>query len=257
VLPLQGVGVLVTRPEQQAMPLCRLLEAQGALTLRLPVIEIRACDWRAVSAQVGAIQSFDLIVFVSANAVRFGAALLEQSRDLNLAAIGPATARSLNQAGYRVAIQPDEYSTEGLLNHPRLQHLSGHKVLLIQGRQGRLLLRQELERRGAVVTGLEVYERAPAQLNAQLLTDLHARLAAGEIQVITATSLDIGGRLLELAAIELRHALEQAIWLVPSTRVAAGLRERGLRAPQLVAASAQDQDLVSALLGWRRSASEA
>ncbi len=27
---LHGVGVLVTRPEQQAMPLCRLLEIQGA-----------------------------------------------------------------------------------------------------------------------------------------------------------------------------------------------------------------------------------
>jgi uroporphyrinogen-III synthase len=257
VLPLQGVGVLVTRPEQQAMPLCRLLEAQGALTLRLPVIDIRACERRSLSTPLCAIHSFDLIVFVSANAVRFGAALLEQSRDLNLAAIGPATARSLNQAGYRVAIQPDEYSTEGLLNHPRLQLLAGRKVLLIQGREGRRLLQQELERRGAVVTGLSVYERVAAQVNPAVMAELRARLAAGEIQVVTATSLDIGGRLLELAAIELRHSLEQAIWLVPSTRVAEGLRERGLRAPQLMAASAQDQDLVSALLGWRRSASEA
>jgi uroporphyrinogen-III synthase len=257
MLPLQGVGVLVTRPEQQAMPLCRLLEAQGALTRRLSVIDIRACDRRALSTQFGAIHGFDLIVFVSANAVRFGAALLEQSRDLNLAAIGPATARSLNQAGYRVAIQPEEYTTEGLLNHPRLQHLSGRKVLLIQGQDGRPLLQQELARRGAVVTGLAVYERVPAPVSPEALTDVHARLAGGEIQVVTATSLDIGSRLLELAAIELRNALEQAIWLVPSTRVAAGLRERGLRAQLLEAASAQDQDLVSALLGWRRSASEA
>ena len=35
---LHGVGVLVTRPEQQATPLCRLLEAEGALTLRLPAM---------------------------------------------------------------------------------------------------------------------------------------------------------------------------------------------------------------------------
>ena len=33
---LQGVGVLVTRPEHQAMPLCRLLEAQGASTCACP-----------------------------------------------------------------------------------------------------------------------------------------------------------------------------------------------------------------------------
>jgi uroporphyrinogen-III synthase len=257
MLPLQGVGVLVTRPEQQAMPLCRLLEAQGASTLRLPVIDIRACERRSTSAPPSAIQSFDFIVFVSANAVRFGAALLEQRRDLTLAAIGPATAQSLNRSGYRVAIQPTEYTTEGLLNHPQLQHLSGAKVLLIQGRDGRLLLQQELERRGAAVSSLDVYERVPAEVAPRTLAELQARLLAGEIQVVTATSLDIGGRLLEMAAIELRHALEQAVWLVPGSRVAAGLRERGLRAQLLQAASAQDQDLVAALLGWRRSASEA
>ena len=257
MLPLQGMGVLVTRPEQQAMPLCRLLEAQGAYTQRLSVIEVRACERRASGTQLSAIQSFDLVVFVSANAVRFGAALLQQSRELNLAAIGPATARSLNQAGYRVAIQPDDFNTEGLLNHPRLQHMSGRKVLLIQGRDGRMLLQQELERRGATVTALTVYERVPAPVDSQALADLQARLTGGEIQVVTATSLDIGGRLLELADIELRHSLEQALWLVPSTRVAAGLRARGLRAPQLQAASAQDQDLVAALLGWRCNASSA
>ena len=50
---LQGVGVLVTRPEQQAMPLCRLLEIEGASTLRLPAvaqgvigIECRGADSR-------------------------------------------------------------------------------------------------------------------------------------------------------------------------------------------------------------------
>ena len=257
MLPLQGVGVLVTRPEQQSMPLCRLLEAQGASTLRLPVIEVRACDRRTIGAQLGLIQSFDLIVFVSANAVRFGAALLQQSRELNLAAIGPATTRSLNQAGYRVAIQPDDYSTEGLLNHPQLKHMSGRKVLLIQGCDGRMLLQQEIERRGAAVTAIAVYERVPARMDAPALSDLQARLKADEIQVVTATSLDIGGRLLELASSELRQALDQALWLVPSTRVAAGLRERGLRAQILKAASAQDQDLVSALLGWRSRASEA
>ena len=30
-LPLTGIGVVVTRPEQQAGPLCRLLEARGRI----------------------------------------------------------------------------------------------------------------------------------------------------------------------------------------------------------------------------------
>ena len=59
---LQGVGVLVTRPEQQAMPLCRLLENQGATTLRLPAIEIKAGkaigeDRRKTAARLGALEN--------------------------------------------------------------------------------------------------------------------------------------------------------------------------------------------------------
>jgi uroporphyrinogen-III synthase len=262
MLPLQGVGVLITRPEQQAMPLCRLLEMQGAHTRRLPVIDIRACGERRApgtslgpGTNFGALENFDLIVFVSANAVRFGAGLLNQRRDLPLAAIGPATARALNQSGYRVALQPEQYDTEGLLQHPRLQHLAGQRILLIQGKGGRPLLQQELERRGAQVLRLEVYERVPAQVSAAALAALQDALAAGEIQVVTATNLDIGGRLLELASGALRGALQRALWLVPSERVAAGLRELGLNAALLQAASAQDQDLVSALLVWRAGAS--
>jgi uroporphyrinogen-III synthase len=258
MLPLQGVGVLVTRPEQQAMPLCRLLEMQGARTRRLPVIEVRACgERRAQALSAGALENFNLIVFVSANAVRFGAALLEQRRDLPLAAIGPATARALNQSGYRVAVLPEQYDTEGLLDHPRLQRLAGQRILLMQGRDGRPMLQQELERRGARVLGLEVYERVPAQVSAAALAAVHDALVAGEIQVVTATSLGVGERLLELAPPALRTALERTLWLVPNERVALGLRDRGLGAALLQASSAQDQDLVSALLGWRTDASEA
>src|ERR1700688_4682573 len=148
---LHGVGVLVTRPELQAMPLCRLLETQGAITLRLPAVEITSFgDRRALAAQLGALEDFDLLIFSSANAVRFGASLLDQKRDLTLAAIGPATARALNLAGYRVAVQPREsFDSEGLLLHPRLEHPAGRRILIVKGVGGRPLLEQERGRAGA------------------------------------------------------------------------------------------------------------
>jgi uroporphyrinogen-III synthase len=252
---LQGVGVLVTRPEQQAMPLCRLLEQQGATALRLPMLEIRAFgDRRALTSRVGALDKFDLIVFVSANAVRFGAALLEQRRDLPLAAIGPATARALNQAGYRVAVQGEQYTSEGLLDHPRLQGIGGRRVLLFKGRDGRELLERELVRRGAQVLVADVYERVPLPLGATVLAALQSRFAAAEIQVITATSLDIGTQLIVEAGSVLNAELQKAHWLVPGTRVAEGLMEMGLTAPMLTARSAEDQDLVAELLRWRLGA---
>jgi uroporphyrinogen-III synthase len=261
---LQGIGVLVTRPELQAMPLCRLLEAQGASTVRLPAVEIKPLgDRRALAAHLGDLEGFDVIIFTSANAVRFGVSFLNQRRDLTLAALGPATARALNQAGYRVAIQPvDSIDTEGLLRHPSLEHVAGHRILMIKGGDGRELLRQELTQRGATVVTADVYERAPAVASAAALAGVHERFAAGALHVITATSVEVGRNLLALAAGErappqLRDEFEHVHWLVPSERVALALRELGLQAPLLQAPSAEDQDLVTALIRWRSSVSGA
>jgi uroporphyrinogen-III synthase len=259
VPPLHGVGVLVTRPELQAMPLCRLLESNGAHTLRLPAVEIKALgDRRALAARLGSLENFDVIIFTSANAVRFGVSFLEQKRDLTLAAVGPATARAINQAGYRVAIQPSEtFDSEGLLIHPRLEHLAGHRILMIKGADGRQLLQQELTRRGATVVCVDVYERAPAIPSAATLAAVLERFAAGEMHVITATSVEVGRNLLDLATPPLRSEFERVLWLVPGERIAAALIELGLRAPLLQAASADDQDLMAALIRWRSSVSGA
>src|SRR5271157_3301601 len=201
MLPLHGIGVLVTRPQHQAMPLCRLLETSGASTFRLPAIDIRPLpEQRSMASRLGRLEAFDLIIFTSANAVRFGAALLEQRRDLPLAAIGPATARALNQAGYRVMVQPtDGFYSENLLQHPRLAAMAGKRILLMKGSGGREPLQDEFTRRGAHVTIAEVYRRERAALSADELAALEAQFAAGAIQVITATSVEIGINLLELA----------------------------------------------------------
>ncbi len=256
---LHGIAVLVTRPEQQAAPLCRLLEAQGANTLRLPAIEIRPHDdGRAAVERLGALDEADLIIFTSANAVRFGAPLLDPKRDLTLAAIGPATAHALTQAGYRVTVLPGGgFDSESLLAHPRLQQVAGRRILLIKGTDGRGLLEGELSRRGAQVIAVEVYRRTPASPSRAALRELQQRFAAGALQVITATSLQIATHLLDLATPALRSDFERVHWLVPGARIAAGLRERGLTAPLIPADSAEDHDLVEALIRWRSKVSGA
>ena len=63
---LQGVGVLVTRPEQQALPLCRLLAAEGATGYRFPAIDIVPLPHRQDALrQLGPVERFDVIIFVS------------------------------------------------------------------------------------------------------------------------------------------------------------------------------------------------
>ena len=271
---LLGVGVLVTRPEQQAIPLCRLLAAQGAACYPFPAIEVkplmdrgaphggapqeRGPRGRGLLARLGNLEQFDWIVFISANAVRFGVHLLEEKRDLHLAAVGPATARALNQAGYRVAIVPAEgFDSEGLLADPRMQNLAGRRMLLIKGRGGRELLAAALARRGAIVEQAEVYERIAATPSSAELAALEQLFAADKIQLITATSAEIGASLLRLATPALRVDFERVHWLVPSARVAESLVKLGLGAPLIEADSADDQDLVAALIRWRSSESGA
>ena len=245
----------MTRPEQQAMPLCRLLEAQGASTLRLPAIDIKACGAPGEArARIGALDAFAVIIFTSANAVRFGHSLLERRGDLTLAAIGPATARALSECGYDVSLRPRQgFTSEALLADPALEDLTTRRILLIKGADGRPLLQQELARRGADVVAIDVYQRIAATPSALDLAAVQTQFTAGRLQVVTATSLDVGKRLLEVVPPELRLQLQRAHWLVPGERVAKALREHGLDAPLLQASSAEDHDLVRALLRWRSS----
>jgi uroporphyrinogen-III synthase len=215
---------------------------------------------RETAAQLGALAEFDVIIFTSANAVRFGASLLDQKRDLTLAAMGPATARALNHAGYRVAVLPPPgglFDSESLLRHPRLEHPAGRRILIIKGSGGRPFLQDELAGRGAEVAAVDVYQRVPATPSQAVLSALLESFVGGAVQVITATSLEIAGNLLDMATPALRDEFERVHWLVPGERIAAGLRERGLSSPLLQAESAEDHDLVAALVRWRSSVSGA
>ena len=243
----------MTRPEQQAMPLCRLLEAHGASTLRLPAIDIKGCgDPGEARARIGALDAYAFVIFTSANAVRFGHSFLDRRGGFALGAIGPATARALVECGHDVSLRPQQgFTSEALLADIRLQNLTDQRVLLIKGADGRPMLEQELIRRGAEVVAVDVYQRIPAIPSARDLATVQAELTAGRLHVVTATSLDIGKRLLEAVPPVVRAQLQGAQWLVPGERVAAALREYGLHAPMLQASSAEDEDLVKALLRWR------
>jgi uroporphyrinogen-III synthase len=257
--PLRGIGVLVTRPENQSLGLCRLLEAQGADSYRLPAVDIleHAAGRERLKA-LGNLADFDLVIFVSANAVRFGAQVLSQRRDLTLAAIGPATARALNHAGYRVGVVPEHgFDSQSLLALPQLAHLHGSRVLLIQGTGGRNLLAPELAKRGAAVEVVEVYERIQARPSVSAVTQIESFFAGGQIQLITATSLQIAVSLWSLAPASLQNYFAAGVWIVPSERVAAGVREFARHAAIVTAGSAEDQDVLRAALSWRATLSGA
>jgi uroporphyrinogen-III synthase len=256
---LRGVAVLVTRPEHQAAPLCGLLESDGATVIRFPVLRIEAVgDPPHHSPTDTTHERFDLIVFTSANAVHFGAALVPAAGGVALAAIGPATRRALQAHGLDVTVTPaGGFDSENLLSHPRLEHPAGQRILIVKGRQGRDLLRERLAARGARVTVAEVYQRVHAVYRPDELSALEARFAAGGVDVITVTSVDVATALWDLATPSLRLGFDEVPWVVPGARVSAAVRAQGVRAPLVEADSAEDHALLAAVRRWRSSVSGA
>jgi len=251
--PLSGIGVLVTRPAHQAHHLCQLIEEQGGSTMVLPALQINpTADRPAMRAAVGPIDRYHLVIFVSPNAVRFGGELIAQRRDLRIAAIGKATAHSLNVAGYRVSVVPSTGTdSEALLASTGLQHMAGQRVLIVRGKGGRELLGDTLRERGAEVVYAEVYEREPAHPSKQALDQLEETWRHGGIRVYTATSSELLEALVGILAPGCRDLMDSTSLLTGAARVADRATRLGLGSPVILADGPDDESLVAALLAWR------
>jgi uroporphyrinogen-III synthase len=255
---LTGVGVLVTRPDHQAHHLCRLIEAEGGSAIPFPALQILPVpDRPAVRAVTGPVDRYRLIIFVSANAVRFGGDLIGQRRDLKIAAIGRATAQALNAAGLRVSIIPKGGSdSEALLASPELQHMAGQRVLIVRGRGGRELLGDTLAARGAEVVYAEVYERQPAHPSRETLAEIEELWRHGGVDVYTATSGELLEALVGLVTPRCRELMDSTALLTGASRVADRAARLGLGSPVILAEAPDDEALVEALVAWKEKRSQ-
>lgn len=250
---LTGIGVLVTRPEHQAHHLCQLIEAEGGAAVRYPALDIKPRpDRAAVRAAIGPADRYDLFVFVSANAVRFGADILGERRDARIAAIGQATAAAINAAGYRVSLMPQEGTdSESLLALPQLADLAGQRILIIRGLGGRDQLRDSMTARGAQVQYAEVYTRETAYPSLERKAEIEELWRQGGIKVFTATSVELLEALVGIVTPRCRELMHSTALVTGAGRVAEAAAQRGLGSPIVLADSPEDAALVSALVRWR------
>jgi uroporphyrinogen-III synthase len=253
VTRLTGIGVLVTRPEHQAQHLCQLIESEGGAAVRYPALVIKPRpDRAAVRAAVGPADRYDLVLFVSANAVRYGADILGERRDLAVGAIGQATAAALNAAGYRVSLMPEEGAdSESLLAMPALAHMHGQRVLIVRGSGGRDVLRETLSARGAQVQYAEVYTREAAYPSLERKTEIEALWRQGGISVYTATSVELLEAFVGIVTARCRELMHSTALVTGSRLVAEAATRLGIGSPILLADSPDDAALVGALVRWR------
>ncbi len=252
---LTGIGVLVTRPEHQAQHLCQLIEAEGGTAVRFPALAIKPrADRAAVRAAVGPADRYDLVIFISANAARYGVDLLEQRRDIRLAALAAPTASALNSAGYRVSLMPaDGADSEALLAMPQLAHMSGQRVLIVRGVGGRELLAETLVARGAHVQYAEVYTREPAHPSPGVQSQVEQLWRQGGVRAYSATSVELLEALVGIVTQRCRELMDSTAILTGSRRVADAAIRLGLGSPLILADGPDDAALTSALVRWRES----
>ncbi len=180
-LPLFGRRIVVTRAQDQAGALSSRLHALGADVVELPTIEIRpAGDYSGLDRAIGQIETYDWLLFTSANGVRFFFDRLDRSpRDLRgirgrIAAIGPATRSAIEAAHLKVDVSAAEFVAEGLVDALAGHQMAGKRVLLPRARVARDTLPVALAARGASVDVVEAYctvlpENVPARV-AELFT---------------------------------------------------------------------------------------
>ncbi|MGZ5036821.1 MAG: uroporphyrinogen-III synthase [Usitatibacter sp.] len=190
---LEGVGVVITRPEPAAQALAAPLAAEGARVWRLPALAIEEiAPSRELEELLANLERFDLAIFVSANAVERG---LDAARRhgpwpgaIRVAAVGEATAQALRNSGIADVISPTErHDSEGLLALEPLRDVRGRNIVVFRGRGGREHLKETLEARGARVEYAECYARVRPDADADAVV---GALARGEVQAVSALSAE-------------------------------------------------------------------
>ncbi len=230
-LPLQGRRVLVTRAAHQAGKLSDGLRALGAEPVEVSVLEIRPPEsFAALDRALGQLDHYDWLIFTSANTVR---ALVERSAALGIsfasiatvqvAAVGEATAAAARNAGFAVAMVPQNYVAEALVASLAGQ-AAGKRILLARAAIARDVIPDALRAAGATVDVVDAYRNVLPEAAPKLLREA---LAVG-IDAATFTSSSSVTHLAEAAnaaGIAFPFAGVKAVSIGPIT--SATLREHG------------------------------
>lgn len=237
----------MTRPARQAAGFANRIAALGGAPVIFPAIVILPpADPVALERAHAALRDYDCAVFVSANAVEYGAPDARRwPAGLIALAPGPGTAEALADVGIAdVRIPATTFDSEGLLALPDFVAPGGKRVLIFRGDGGREHLGDTLRARGAHVDHVACYRRAPPQSGAAGLGEAFAQ---GRIHAVTITSSEGLHNLWDVADAVARAAWRERPTFVPHPRIAERARALGLPA---VETAGGDAGLVAGLLEW-------
>lgn len=190
---LAGRVIVVTRAPEQSSGLAARLEEAGGRVLNIPTIAIEPpTSWTPLDEALARSGEYRWVIFTSVNGVEMVRRRLEaagRGREVfgscRIAAIGPATARSLTAWGLHAEIVPGAYVAEALADRLRPLIAAGDRVLLPRAAEAREVLVTELRAMGAVVTEVAAYRTAASVERAGILRET---LRRGGVDAVTFTS---------------------------------------------------------------------
>lgn len=252
---LRGLGVLVTRPADQAEGLCKLIEQRGGTAMRFPALEIAdPLDPQALLRAGQRLDEFDYAVFVSANAVNRAVERILALRDwparLAIVVIGKRSAAELQRFGLRADVCPErKFNSEALLELPEMQQVRGKRFVIFRGNGGREFLADALRERGAQVEYVEAYRRVQPSSD---VSHLLQAWGAGHIDIVLINSAQSLENLSEMIGERGKRLLTSTQLLVVSDRIVPLVRKLGFQHQPVVADNATDEAVLDALLRWNR-----
>lgn len=244
---LTGLNIVVTRPRDQAVQLAQSIAEQGGRSILFPLLEISpVANPEPLRQLVARLAEFNLAIFISPNAVRYGMEAIQAAgglpATLRLATVGQGSAKALHASGITNILAPKErFDSEALLELPELQQVAGWRIVIFRGEAGREVLGDTLRQRGATVEYAACYQRAKPQQDGQSLLAAHP-------DAITVTSSEALRHLWEMFDPVGQSRLVVIPLFVQHERIAEAARQLGWR--NVITTASGEEGLLSGLIAW-------
>lgn len=246
-LPLSGLNIVVTHPREQTKTLAQEIARLGGNCIQLPLLEIAALpDDTHLRSVIARLHEFDLAIFISPNAVRYGMQSILKAgglpTSLRIATIGSSSAKALLEYGVNHVITPkDQFDSESLLAAAELQNVSHKRIVIFRGESGRELLADTLKSRGAIVEYAACYQRI------KIAQDISILLAANP-DVLTISSSEALHHLQDSLDSSNKERIMTMPLFVSHQRIATAAQQFGWR--NIIQTDNGDKGLLFSLTGW-------
>ncbi|CBL43684.1 Uroporphyrinogen-III synthase [gamma proteobacterium HdN1] len=255
--PLNGLQVLVTRPQPHGERLAARVQAAGGEAFVYPVIDIVPRELTPTEQNcIAELDRYSGVISVSVAASELGVEACEARwpqwpLDQTWYTVGPASGKPLEGRGLNLHIAVAGSSSETLLALPEFQadHVAGQRFLILRGKGGRELLANTLRERGAQVDFVELYTRPPAANDPACLQRFLTSSAPRVALITNGESL----QQLLLQAGEGRERLLQCPVIVVSGRLADYAMQQGFTEVH-TASGAHDDALLASLCSFADAA---